>query len=230
MELLPVILADLESPVVNVRYLAAQCMAWYRIDDILAPLTALLDREIDGEVARTASRFILKGLKSDPRPFMVVLKAAPRTNGALVRACRILGGARWDPAFAVEVTRDLAVFLEGHPRLLSATLVRFLEQGTLPLEHLWPLLEGKEALFLRLLASGMRSPRRRFPPLPHDFLTRTLYKADSALRRLHYELLAAEGSSRAVEELAGTLVREEDPENRRAGLAHLKKLFLEPQK
>ncbi len=230
MELLPVLMADLQSPIVNIRYLAVQALSWYRVDDILLPLTALLDHEEDGEVARTASRLILKGLKSDPRPFMTVLKNRRRESAAMIRACRILGGARWDPAFAVEITKDLAAFLEGHPRLLAATLVRFLEQGTLPLEHLWPILIGKEGLFLRLLASGMRSPRRRFPPLPHDFLTRKLFQAAAPLRRLHYELLAAEGTPRAIEELAGALVREQDQENRRLGSAHLKKLFLEPMK
>lgn len=225
-ELFPILLSDLESPVVNIRYLAVQALAWYPLEQTLGALSVLLELEKDGEVARTASRLILKGLLSDPRPLMAILKTRPRENVAVIRACRILGGARWDPAFAVEITRDLAVFLEGRPRLLAATLVRFLEQGTLPLEHLWPILQGKEPLFLRLLASGMRSSRRRFPPLPHEFLTRKLHGAEAPLRRLHYDLLAAEAGSRAIEELAGALVREEDPENRRAGLGHLKRLFL----
>jgi hypothetical protein len=71
--------------------------------------------------------------------------------------------------------------------------------------------------FLKMLLSALRNKKRRFPPMPLGFLELQTTLADTAARRIFYDVLAVEERGQAGEFLAAALLRETDKSNLKHG-------------
>lgn len=222
-ELEPVLLESLTSDVINIRYLSLQILAWFPLRNKLPYLLSVLAREPDPEVVRTVSKQIVVGLGRDPIPLVLALTVHPDRESLLGHMVRLLTDQNWDPRLAtplMDILREPPLdLLSRAPETYLTVCLHFLSYGALTLQDLWAAMPGPESrlLLLRLLASFMKDPRRRFPELPLDFLLEATSQADAQTRHLYRAVLAADGRVRSLEALVSSLLRETDETAQAAG-------------
>ncbi|MBI5595397.1 MAG: HEAT repeat domain-containing protein [Elusimicrobia bacterium] len=230
-DLLPFLLEALSSEVINIRYLALQILGWYPLAGKIRALLDVLYKEPDPEVVNTISKQISLGLGRDPIPLAKALVAHPERASLLGHAVRLLTHQSWDVSRVEPLLNllraDPLLLLERHPETYIAVCVHLLAYGALTFQDLWERLETAERrrLLVRLLNSSMRSMKRRFPPLPLEFLRARLAEEPAETRPLFYELMAAEQTPAAAESLAAALLREDHEGALALGAARLRELL-----
>lgn len=230
-EIEPLLIGWLKSPVINIRYLSLQILAWFPLHGKLEALLDVLAAESDPEVVAAVSKQILAGLGADPAPLAIGLAAHPKRASLLGHTVRLLTAQNWDPRLARPLLGILAApplsLLEKNPETYLAVCAHLYGLGSVTFQDLWDQVEddGHRRLFLKLLAAFMRDTRRRFPALPLAFLGGLAAGGDAELRTLVYALLAADGRVASTEALAAALTREADPETRARGAELMRRLL-----
>lgn len=232
--LLPTLLAGLGSPVMNIRYLSLQTLAWYPLAETIGGILSFVSRESNADVVRISSRIVAKGLERDSLPLVRALAASPDRDGLMGHVVRILTTQNWRAETVPEMLEALRSpplsLLESRPETYFAVCAHLLGLGTVELPALWPALAerpGGERLFLQMLASFMAAAHRRFGPLPVDFLAARSQGMDAGTRASLYEVLCLDGRPEALDWLTGALVRETDAEAARLGARALRRRLLE---
>ncbi|MFH2202689.1 MAG: HEAT repeat domain-containing protein [Elusimicrobiota bacterium] len=231
--LLPMMLESLTNPVMNIRYVAAQSLVWYPLTDTLPGLLELLVVERNSDVARTATSQISRGLGRNPLPLIEALRTHAEHSRLTSHAVHILLSRSWDILHAGKLMDALCGppfrLPDEHPKRFIAVCLHLYEHNSVTLQDIWFRLGSRELvrLLLRMLVSAARNPYRRFPLLPLAFLELQITLADPETRRLFYDALAVEGRDEAAEYLAAAIVREQDAEGVRHGVAHLQRLLRE---
>lgn len=229
-DLLPWLLGSLHDEVLNMRYLALQVLAWYPLAQTLPHLLDLLAREISPDVVRTVHRQLSQGLGSDPRPLIEGLARHPECRRIIHHAVKILTGRAWDVNVSLPVLERLNAkpidLLAQSPESFFAVCAHMIEHKGILFQTVWTLLDvdALRIRFLEVLLSFMRNTRRRFPPLPLNYLEAQIKGEGPEFRELHYRLLEADGSPAAAQSLAAALIREENEACQRTGAAALDRL------
>ena len=216
-ELEPLLIQWLKSPVINIRYLALQILAWFPLTGKLEALLDTLAVEADPEVVGTVSKQILHGLGADPVPLALGLAAHPKRSVLMGHGVRLLTAKNWDPLLA----RPLMSILAAPPlAMLSSTPETYLTIGlhlyslaSVTFQDLWEFCATDDVrrLLLRLTVTFLADSRRRLPPLPLEFLTGVAGAGDADLRSLVYSVMAGEERPEAAEALTVLALREPDP-------------------
>ncbi len=213
----PLLLEKLTDPVMNVRYLAAQVLGWYPLEETLVRMLDLLANESDAEVARVASRIITKGLSVDPLPLIEAVSVHAQCKALIPPLIKILSSRRWETDTASALLAALSsepISLDStHPKRFCGVCLHLLEHATVTLQDLWPSLaaSGLTQLFLGMLVNALENPRRTFAPMPLAFLELQAIMADTETRKLIYTAMGVEGRDEGAEFLAASLLREKDP-------------------
>lgn len=230
-DLEPMLIAWLKSPVINIRYLALQILAWFPLTGKLEALLDTLAVEPDPEVVATVSKQVLHGLGADPVPLALGVAVHPKRPVLLGHAVRLLTAKNWDPRLARPLLAILAApplgMLESTPETYLLVGIHLFSLGSVTFQDLWEDAgtPGRRKLLLRLMATFMADSRRRLPPLPQEFLARLAEGGDAELRGLVYALLAGEERPDSAETLASLLLRERDPEARSRGAELMRRLL-----
>lgn len=233
-ELEPLLIKWLKSPVINIRYLALQILAWFPLHGKLEALMDVLAAESDPEVVATVSKQILTGLGADPVPLAIGLASHPKRSSLMGHGVRLLTAQNWDPRLARPLLGILAApplsMRDSTPETYFLIGIHLYSLGSVTFQDLWEECgtDPRRRLLMRLLATFMADTRRKMPALPLDSLCAFIKDGDAELRGLVYSLLAAEDRPESTETLAVLLYREKDPDARARGAGLLRRVLKVP--
>ncbi|MBI5202115.1 MAG: HEAT repeat domain-containing protein [Elusimicrobia bacterium] len=232
--LLPTLLNNMSSDVMNIRYLSLQTLAWYPLKDTLPAMLALLAKEANPDVVRMSSKILARGLERDPLPLVKALGETSERGALIGHVVRILTTQNWRPECVPQMLEELRKpplsMLDERPETYFAICAHLLSLGAIELPTIWPALvekRGGERLFLEVLASFMAAAHRRFGPMPVDFLSEKAKTMDPGARAALYDVLGIDGRVGALDGLTGALIHEEDAGAAKAGARALRRRLLE---
>lgn len=231
-DLLPWLIAALESDRINMRYLAIRTLAWYPLSSFHAPLLGLLAREHEPETVRTSESVLVKKLGRDPLPMLRELSSHPDRRNLMGHAVRILTSQSWAKETVPELVRILREppfsFLEENPETFLTVCIHLLRDESLSFDAVLDITSSPRlrSLFLRQLASFLTSRERDFPPLPVDALLGLLGGGDAGDRRLLYRILGQDRRPACAAAVSGLLAREKDQECLAEGAASMRHIVL----
>lgn len=228
--LLSFLLEGLRAPVMNIRYLAVQALAWYPLPDCLGDLLSLLGRETDSTVRATIRRVVLKGLGSDPALLVDALRASPPAGQGAGETALLIASRPWDPEAGRALLSGLAaeplLWPEREPAAFRGAAIHLVARGAVPFSEVWAALpagEGRERLLEEMIA--LRAwPDSGLPPLESGGLLSELSAGGPRARSLLYRLLGADGRPERIATLVGLLLKEEDPPLLELGRRELSRL------